>query len=327
MPWSRIRPLDLAVLVVVASLALFGTPSAWARDTPQSADGRVWPVDGGVLRRFDPPDQRWNSGHRGLDLVGTAGQSVLASASGQVSWVGVIDGVASVSVSHPDGLRTTYQPVTATVSTGSTVIAGDPIGRLGEGHCFPGDCLHLGLKRGDGYLDPLPWLLSGSPVGEVRLLPTQATVTPLNIPSTPLSVRMAQGVGSLPVNGTVTSGFGWRHHPVLGIDGFHGGVDIGSACLSPVHSPWPGTVISVASNSAAGNKVVIDHGMVGGRTVQTSYHHLADTGRGLSVVGQRVMTGQVVGLVGTTGLSTGCHLHFAASVDGAPADPATLVEK
>jgi murein DD-endopeptidase MepM/ murein hydrolase activator NlpD len=130
-----------------------------------------WPLAGvpAVTRRFDPPAQRWLPGHRGVDLAGTPGAAVVAAGPGTVYFAGSVAGRGVVSVAHPDGLRTTYQPVTPVVSAGDPVAAGDPIGALDPGHagCPVAACLHWGLRQGDSYLDPLALL----GLGRVRLLP------------------------------------------------------------------------------------------------------------------------------------------------------------
>jgi murein DD-endopeptidase MepM/ murein hydrolase activator NlpD len=125
-----------------------------------------------VTRRFAPPAQRWLPGHRGVDLAGTPGEPVRAAGPGVVSFAGRVAGTGVVSVQHPGGLRTTYQPVSPRVSAGDVVAAGDPIGELAAGHpgCPVEACLHWGLRSGETYLDPL--VLLG--LGRVRLLPLTA---------------------------------------------------------------------------------------------------------------------------------------------------------
>ncbi len=109
-----------------------------------------------VVRRFDRPAQDWLPGHRGVDLGGTAGQSVLAAGDGYVAFAGEVAGTPVVSVDHAGGLRTTYEPVRASVAAGRRVFRGDVLGVLEAGHpgC-PTACLHWGLRRGRDYLDPL----------------------------------------------------------------------------------------------------------------------------------------------------------------------------
>jgi murein DD-endopeptidase MepM/ murein hydrolase activator NlpD len=129
-----------------------------------------WPVQPGrVVRRFDPPAERWLAGHRGVDLEAAPGSIVRAAGPGRVSFVGAVAGVGTVSVAHAGGLRTTYQPVLATVRVGDDLLAGDELGLLVAAHpgCPTAACLHWGLLRDRAYLDPLALL----GLGRVRLLP------------------------------------------------------------------------------------------------------------------------------------------------------------
>ena len=139
---------------------------------PAHADaGWQWPLPPPhqVVRGFDPPAHDWLAGHRGVDLAGRPGQRVLAAGGGRVVFAGAVGRVPVVSIRHPDGIETTYEPVRPLVHTGNEVLAGAVLGTLlAEGsHCAPRACLHWGLRRGDAYLDPL------SLVGavRVRLLP------------------------------------------------------------------------------------------------------------------------------------------------------------
>ncbi|WP_412542238.1 M23 family metallopeptidase [Longispora sp. K20-0274] len=153
-----------------ALLAVLLTAGLAPQETP--VIGYRWPLTPrpAVLRRFEPPPAPWLPGHRGVDLAGAPGQPVLAAGAGTVHYAGVIAGVGVVSVRHPDGLLTTYQPVRPAVVAGASVGPGDPLGTLEPGHpgCPAAACLHWGLRRGRGYLDPLTLLGRG----RVRLLPT-----------------------------------------------------------------------------------------------------------------------------------------------------------
>lgn len=123
-----------------------------------------------------------------------------------------------------------------------------------------------------------------------------------------------------PVSGPITSGYGYRIHPVLGYGKGHDGVDFGSACGTPVHASAAGTVVAVENHPASGNRVKIDHG----DGVVTGYYHL----QGFNTeVGAKVEQGDVIGYVGSTGRSTGCHLHFAKMDEsGAYSDPMSLLK-
>ncbi len=149
------------VMVVLAVLV-------WLAATPPAAGVGVRPVGGRVVRAFDPPDQPWLAGHRGIDLRAEVGDRVRAVADGRIGFAGEVGGKPVVTVLH-DGVRTTYEPVRATTSVGDRVRAGDIIGHLVDGHACGGgvaSCLHLGLLRGDVYLDPM--LLFENP--PIRLL-------------------------------------------------------------------------------------------------------------------------------------------------------------
>ena len=126
-----------------------------------------WPLDPRpeLVRSFDPPDQPWLPGHRGVDLRAHAGQVVHAPAAGVVTFAGLLAGRGVVVVLHASGLRSTFQPVGRAPRVGTSVSEQEPIGIVtGEaGHCAPDACLHWGVVRGRTYLDPLS-LLARAPV-------------------------------------------------------------------------------------------------------------------------------------------------------------------
>jgi murein DD-endopeptidase MepM/ murein hydrolase activator NlpD len=117
-----------------------------------------------------------------------------------------------------------------------------------------------------------------------------------------------------PSNGRLTSGYGWRTHPISGARSFHAGVDFGAPTGSPIYAAESGTVYSAGWRGGYGNTIVIEHG--GGLT--TLYAHQS---RFAVSAGQQVSRGQVIGYVGSTGQSTGPHLHFEVRVNGATRDP------
>jgi len=147
----------------VATPASQGT--AFAGDQSALRPTWTWPLSPRprVLAPFVAPRSTFGSGHRGIDLVASQGQPVVAVDAGVVTHVGVIAGRGTVSITHASGLRSTYEPVHGEVRSGSTVGEGQVIGSVqGRSHCG-GSCLHLGALRGSRYLDPRP-LLGGGPV-------------------------------------------------------------------------------------------------------------------------------------------------------------------
>ncbi|GAB3579069.1 M23 family metallopeptidase [Calidifontibacter terrae] len=150
------------VLLWTATLVGVGAP---ATTVPQT--GYDWPLSPPppIARPFEPPPAPWAAGHRGVDLVGAEGAAVRSAGPGVVSWSGMLAGRGVVSVTHPNGWRTTYEPVEGRVPVGSRVMTGSLLGTLAVGgHCVPRVCLHWGLVIGDrNYRDPLR-LLSTPPV-------------------------------------------------------------------------------------------------------------------------------------------------------------------
>jgi len=133
------------------------------------------------------------------------------------------------------------------------------------------------------------------------------------------SARLAAaGKFFYPTVGELGSGWGMRRHPILGVSKLHEGIDIGSPCDAPVWAVLSGTVTATGAGASSGNYVRIDHGVVGGRHLVTSSLHLNT----IQVApGQAVARGQQIGLSGSTGLSTSCHVHLALTVDGVNSDP------
>lgn len=159
-----------AVLVGLALVPVVGTPVQAPSAEPAAAPaaGREeprprwrWPLSPRpeVVSPFVAPRSRWGPGHRGLDLAARPGQEVRAVAAGVVTHRGRVAGRGTLTVTHPGGIRTTYEPVTSSLAKGDAVAQGQPVGRVSEeaGHCIPATCLHLGAIRGRDYLDPRPF--------------------------------------------------------------------------------------------------------------------------------------------------------------------------
>ena len=129
----------------------------------------------------------------------------------------------------------------------------------------------------------------------------------------------SNGFLDYPVQGPVTSPFGWRTHPIYGYRSLHDGVDFAAACGTPLRAASSGTVIEKYFQTAWGNRVIIDHGFHHGVGLATITNHMI--GPAVVNVGQHVDRGQIIGYVGTTGWSTGCHLHYTVLQNGSPVNP------
>lgn len=121
-----------------------------------------------------------------------------------------------------------------------------------------------------------------------------------------------------PAEAPITSPYGMRLHPVTGVYKLHDGTDFGASCGAPIKAAADGVVKERYFNAGYGNRLMIDHGKVDGRFVTTGYNHAVNY---IVNVGQHVTQGQTIGYVGTTGYSTGCHLHLMVWLDGELTNP------
>jgi murein DD-endopeptidase MepM/ murein hydrolase activator NlpD len=159
--------------------------------------------------------------------------------------------------------------------------------------------------------DSISWLAKEADAQEQAL-------QELSVAAEQKSSRWAATPSIWPVKGWVTSGFGPRVSPFTEKPAWHDGLDIGAAANAPVQAPAQGRVTSVGFDSKLGNVVKLDHGF----GIETVYGHLA---KALVKEGQRVKRGDVVGLVGSSGLATGPHLHYMVKVNGQTFDPTKYI--
>ncbi len=296
----RLIRLLLVTLIVSTGPGALSARAASATEEPWS-----WPVGrDGLARSFEKPESDYGAGHRGIDIAAPAGTAVRAVAPGTVVFAGRVGNVEVVTVLHGTE-RSTYQPVRAGVRQGDAVERGEVLGTLlpGPSHCA-GPCLHLSrVGQADrDYRDPLD-LLGG---GRFRLIS----------PDGPPPAPPARASGALldPLEGPVTSPFGMRVHPVTGVRKLHDGTDFAAPCGTPVRAARAGVVESTPSDAGYGQRVLIEHG----DGLTTGYAHLSSRS---VAVGDKVGAGEVVGRVGSTGVSTGCHLHFMLLDGGTPTNP------
>lgn len=125
-----------------------------------------------------------------------------------------------------------------------------------------------------------------------------------------------------PIYGRITSPFGWRRHPIFNSRSFHSGVDIGGPYNGNVRASNAGRVIYAGWYGGYGKVVIVDHGQVNGIPTTTLYAHLNSA---RVTPGEYVSKGQVIGYEGTTGYSTGPHVHFEVRVNGRPNNPLNYI--
>jgi murein DD-endopeptidase MepM/ murein hydrolase activator NlpD len=129
---------------------------------------------------------------------------------------------------------------------------------------------------------------------------------------------VGDGILSFPVIGPITSPFGMRYHPILHRWKLHTGTDFGVPTGTAVHAALDGVVLQAYYNRAYGYRVIVDHGLVNGVYLVTTYNHMS---RWIVHKGQHLKRGQVLGYSGATGWATGPHLHFEVLVDGKFVNP------
>ena len=135
------------------------------------------------------------------------------------------------------------------------------------------------------------------------------------------NVQVASGFIK-PIQGRITSLYGWRTHPIFNTRSFHSGVDIGGPNYGEIRASNSGKVIYSGWYGGYGKVVIIEHGIINGKPVTTLYAHMSSI---LVSNGQRVNKGQVIGKEGTTGYSTGPHCHFEVRVNGQTVNPLNYI--
>jgi murein DD-endopeptidase MepM/ murein hydrolase activator NlpD len=157
-----------AVLALVLAPVLAVTPPS---APPVAQTSYAAPVASlHVVRAFEAPATPFGPGHRGVDLAVAPRAAVRAAGAGVVTFAGSVAGRGVVVIAHADGVRTEYEPLQVSVSSGARLTRGQVIGYVSgrHGDCAVSRCLHWGARRGDVYFDPLLLLHR---VGPVRLLP------------------------------------------------------------------------------------------------------------------------------------------------------------
>lgn len=161
------------VVILLVVLPLATAPLIVAPVHAGAAATWVWPVTGPVIRGYDPPEDPYGSGHRGIDIAAAIGTPVLAAEAGTVTFAGKVGGQLFVTVNHGGGLVSTYSWVSQLlVGKNDLVARGQTIALSGVGH--PGSSvthLHLGAKLDGDYVDPMAYLAPLPVAGMIRLAP------------------------------------------------------------------------------------------------------------------------------------------------------------
>ena len=164
----------LTIIAVLSSLTASG-PTMQPLDASRGTAGWAWPVSGPVLRDFDPPDDPYGSGHRGIDIATLQQTLVMAPAAGRVTFAGPVGGKLFLTIDHGQGLQSTYSWLDSLlVRKGQDVEPGVPVALTGWGHSgalVPH--LHFAVKLDGAYVDPLAYLGPLSVSGFIQLAPLE----------------------------------------------------------------------------------------------------------------------------------------------------------
>ena len=183
---TAMTPIRIAIAAVAAAVVSVAAGSAGLDQPPPGGRSQpsrpvlgpaygtyAWPVQGPVLRGFEPPPDPFGPGHRGIDIGAPFGTDMVAAQDGTVAFAGWIGGSLFISIDHADGVRTTYSWLSGiAVRQGDAVARQQLIGQTGQGH--PGSTtphLHFGAKVGSIYIDPMLLLEPGNVAGLIHLAP------------------------------------------------------------------------------------------------------------------------------------------------------------
>jgi len=207
----------------------------------------------------------------------------------------------------PQAIQSYLRVIGRQISVGSDIRAGDEFDivvdyrRAETGESETGKLLYAGLIRGGKpKLSMLEWTVDG------RTQWFEAT-----------GIGEQRGGMARPTNGRVTSTFGMRRHPILGYKRMHSGMDFGGGYGAPIYAVTDGVVTIAGRHGGFGNYVKLNHG----NGLGTGYGHMS---RIAVRPGQRVGRGQVIGYIGSTGLSTGPHLHYELYRNGHAVNPSSV---
>jgi len=223
----------------------------------------------------------------------------------------MVNGRGGEDVPLPEASEMPSRSLNKTADTVSGNAVQDVEGNQEHSSLAGHDSSHNELQEVASVKEGLEWLSKEATVQE-RILNELAQAAEQR------SARWASTPSIWPVRGWVTSGFGPRVSPFTEKPAWHDGLDIGAAPNAPIQAPAQGRVTATGFDPKLGNLVRLDHGF----GIETLYGHLA---KALVKEGQRVNRGDVIALVGSSGLATGPHLHYMVKVNGQALDPTRYI--
>ncbi|WP_431807255.1 M23 family metallopeptidase [Microbacterium paraoxydans] len=154
---SRVSAVDRTPMLSLAALAPVSPVATPPRRALPSATAWRWPVAGArtVVARFRAPAKPYGPGHRGIDIAAPPETSVMAPADGVVAFRGIVVDRPVLTITHSDGLVTTFEPLDSSLSPGDHVTRGQEVGRVAHGGHAPDGTVHLGVRLDGMYIDPL----------------------------------------------------------------------------------------------------------------------------------------------------------------------------
>lgn len=160
--WSPSLPhrVVTAVAIVLFALTAFtGPPTAMAAPAARVSANWAWPVPvpHPIVRTFVAPETPYSAGHRGIDIAAPLSTIVRAPTNGTIHFSGFVVNRSLVSIDHGNGILSSFEPVLSSLTEGTFVRRGEPIGVLQSGHCST-PCLHFGVRRNGQYVSPLNYL-------------------------------------------------------------------------------------------------------------------------------------------------------------------------
>ena len=174
--WSGLAVFLCAVFLCVSVSGALGAALGWPGATASAASPWSWPVSGAIVRGFDPPDDPYGAGHRGIDIAAPVGTTVVAPDDGVVTFAGKVGGRLFLTIDHGGGVTSTCSWLTSVlVRKGDRVLRGQPMATTGWGHAdLTVPHLHFGVRLNGAYVDPLSYLAPPSVVDLIRLAPLGA---------------------------------------------------------------------------------------------------------------------------------------------------------